>query len=127
MKVNTKRIPDSKRIRKFKNAAQKVREDFEKLSSTEHAESMVAEDFQVRPIYPEKGLPIKLQMAQIRGKLEQEEDYGSAEYFQLIKQIVPLRTSFSKTKDHDVKREIAGEEIKAWLGFLEARKEMLKD
>ena len=30
-------------------------------------------------------------------------------------------------KDHTARKEIAGEQMKAWLSFLEARKEMLKD
>ena len=70
---------------------------------------------------------MKLQMDQIRGKLRNEKDYGSPEYFNLIKTVVPLRASFVKATEESEKKEIAGEEIRAWLGFLEARKEMLKD
>ena len=65
-------------------------------------------------------------MAQLRGTLRDEKDYGSPEYYNLIKTVVPLRDTFWKTKDISAKKEIAGEEIRAWLGFLEARKEMLK-
>ena len=41
--------------------------------------------------------------------------------------MVPLRESFVNEKDDSAKKEIAGEEIRAWLSFVEARKEMLKD
>ena len=66
-------------------------------------------------------------MDQIRGKLKKESEYGSAEYFNLIKTVVPLRTTFVRTNDDSERKEIAGEEIRAWLSFVEARKEMLKD
>ena len=45
MKATIKRIPDTKLTRRLKRGAKIVREDFEKLSSTSHAESMTAEDF----------------------------------------------------------------------------------
>ena len=66
-------------------------------------------------------------MAQISGRLKDEADYGSKEYFQLAQQIAPLRRSFRVERDAAARKEIAGEEIKAWLSFLEARKEMLKE
>ena len=40
-----KRIPDTRLTRRLKRGAKLVKEDFEKLSSTSHAESMSAEDF----------------------------------------------------------------------------------
>ena len=83
--------------------------------------------FQIKPIYPEKGLPTKLQMDQIRGKLRKESDYGSAEYFNLIKTVVPLRVSFVKASEESEKKEIAGEELKAWISFVDTRREMLKE
>ena len=128
--VLDKKLPTSITARRLKRAAKTVRSDFAKLSSTDQAESMTREgddSFQIKKIYPEKGLPMKIQMDQIRGKLKKESEYGSAEYFNLIKTVVPLRESFVKTKDDSAKKEIAGEEIRAWLSFVEARKEMLKD
>ena len=59
--------------------------------------------------------------------MKDEAAYGSSEYFQLAQQIAPLRRRFRYESDANARKEIAGEQIKAWLSFLEARKEMLKD
>ena len=61
--VLNKKLPTSKTARSLKRAAANVRSDFSKLSSTDQAESMKIEgdsNFQIRKIYPDVGLPIKM-------------------------------------------------------------------
>ena len=67
------------------------------------------------------------QIGQITGRLKKEEDYGCPEYFKLVQTVVPLRKSFRFESDREARKEIASEQYKAWMSFLEARKEMLKD
>ena len=61
--VLDKKLPTSITARRLKRAAKSVKEDFAKLGSTDQAESMTTsadQNFQIKSIYPEQGLPMKM-------------------------------------------------------------------
>lgn len=79
-------------------------------------------NYQVDPIY--KTSDMRIQMYEIRGNCLKQESYKyhTALYKDLLSTVVPLRSSFRKTKDNSARKEIAKVEFDAWNSYLEARK-----
>ena len=84
-------------------------------------------NYQIRPEYPTP-MKAKFQVAAIEGRnglsSKDKHNYYNAAHFDLIKQLVPIRTAFRCKKNlESTQRELAQKELEHWLTYLERRKE----
>jgi len=67
-------------------------------------------------------------MAELNGQLPfGKENYHNEQYEQLLQKVVPLRGQFRNTTDANARREMAKEELDAWNGYVNFRKQQIKD
>lgn len=95
MRQSLKTVVDMKAHRKLQRSAAGTIAEWNKLESSENAMALKVESFQVDPIYPEEGLPIRTQLKEIKGLAK---TYHNPEYEKLVKTVVPLRTAFRYSK-----------------------------
>ena len=97
------------------------------LQSTTYSQTLIPgmggnNTYQVDPIY--KCNNMASQLLEVRGKTlaNQEYQYHTSAYKDLLTKVVPLRTEFRKLKDLSARKEMAKSEFDAWNQYLEIRK-----
>ena len=80
----------------------------------------------VKPQYAEPQ-PIKKQLAAMNGefglKYDDRKHYANGAYFDLLKEVVPLRKTYRSTDDIAERADIAKEEITSWVKYVDRRKD----
>ena len=66
--TKSKKLVDMKLKRKLVRAAKETVEKWRNLGSSVDAEALQTENFQVKPIYADKPLPINIQLLEMEGK-----------------------------------------------------------
>lgn len=120
--TKSKKLVDMKLKRKLVRAAKETVEKWRNLGSSVDAEALQTENFQVKPIYADKPLPINIQLLEMEGKAK---SYPHELHKNLISTVVPLREEYRKEPTIAGRKQIATVEFTAWRHYLINRKELI--